>query len=175
MREPWIVRWPGHVAAGRVDRTSVITAVDFLPTVCHLAGVSVPTDLEPDGEDTSDILLAMSRPRTCAIMWEWRYRVLGPVLNQSPMLAIRDGRWKLLLNPDRSRVELYDIPSDPSELTNLADHNPDVVNRLARQVLAWQKTLPPGPVEPGAGKKGYSWPKAAPGVIRSAKAATRKN
>ena len=165
VREPWIVRWPGRVAAGRVETDSIITGVDFLPTVCRLAGVEVPSDLQPDGEDASDVLLGGSRPRTRPIMWEWRYRVIGHVLNQSPMLSIRDGRWKLLVNPDRSRVELYDIPADPSEMTNLAAQNPDVVDRLARQILEWQKTLPLGPIEQGAGKNGYPWPKAAPGII----------
>ena len=171
VREPWIIRWPGHVAAGRVDTESVVTAVDFLPTVCGLAGVAIPSELKLDGEDGGDILLgrSRSRSRTRPIMWEWRYRVIGSVLNQSPMLAIRDGRWKLLINPDRSRVELYDIPADPSELTNLAATHPDVVDRLAGQVLAWQKTLPPGPIEPGAGANGYPWPKSAPGAIAEVK------
>jgi len=165
VREPWIVRWSGHVRAGRVDTASVVTGVDFLPTVCRLAGIDLPTELKPDGEDSSDILLGQTRPRTRPILWEWRYRVIGPVLNQSPMLAIRDGHWKLLLNPDRSRVELYDIPSDPSELSNLAANNRDVVDRLAEHALAWHKTLPRGPIEPGAGKNGYPWPKAAPGEL----------
>jgi N-acetylgalactosamine-6-sulfatase len=75
------------------------------------------------------------------------------------MLAIRDGKWKLLMNPDRSRVELYDIPRDPMELDNQAAAQPEVVARLQSKLLAWQKTLPPGPVEPGAGQNDYPWPK----------------
>jgi arylsulfatase A-like enzyme len=75
------------------------------------------------------------------------------------MLAIREGNWKLLMNPDRSRVELYDIPRDPMEMTNLADRQPAVVKRLSEKVLAWQKSLPPGPFDPGAGKNDYPWPK----------------
>ena len=38
----------------------------------------------------------------------------GAMVHKCPMLAIRQGKWKLLMNPDRSRVELYDIPSDPT-------------------------------------------------------------
>jgi len=33
-----------------------------------------------------------------------------------------------------------------------------VVRRLSEKVLNWQKTLPPGPVEPVAGKNDYPWP-----------------
>ena len=65
-----------------------------------------------------------------------------------PPVAVRDGKWKLLTNLDRSRVELYDIPSDPAETTNLATANPDVVERLARLALDWKATLPPGEERP---------------------------
>ena len=62
------------------------------------------------------------------------------------------------MKPGRSRIELYDIPRDPTQLNNAADKHPDVVERLAGKVLAWQKTLPPGPMDPGAGKDDYPWP-----------------
>jgi N-acetylgalactosamine-6-sulfatase len=132
------------VPAGRIDNDSVLAAVDFLPTVCSLAGVKVPADVQLDGEDTSDILLGKSRPRTKPILWEWLFRVWGDEY-WAPMLAIREGKWKLLTNPDGSRTELYDIPADPAEKTDLAAANPDVVKRLSEKVLAWQKTLPPHP------------------------------
>src|SRR5262245_61051259 len=85
------------------------------------------------------------------LLWEWRFAVFGHPWNRSPMLAIRDGPWKLLLNPDRSRVELYDIPADPSEQNNVAGQNRAIVERLAANALAWQKTLPSGMVESAAG------------------------
>ena len=66
------------------------------------------------------------------------------------------------MNPDRSRVELYDIPNDPRERHNLAEHRPEIVERLSKKLLAWQKTLAPGPIDPGAGGDGYPWPKASP-------------
>ena len=34
IRIPFIVRWPGHVPAGRVDEQSVISGADWLPTLC---------------------------------------------------------------------------------------------------------------------------------------------
>jgi N-acetylgalactosamine-6-sulfatase len=138
-----------------VDDTSVVSAVDFLPTLCRLAGVQIPTGLELDGEDRSAVLRGEPGARTRPLFWEWRYRIIGHVINRSPMLAIRDGKWKLLLNPDRSRVELYDIPADPSELNNLANRNPQVVEELAAKALAWQKTLPKSPIDPGAGTNAY--------------------
>jgi N-acetylgalactosamine-6-sulfatase len=164
VRLPFIVRWPGHVAAGRTDTTSVLTAVDFLPTICKLADVAVPPNWKLDGEDTSDILLRQSRPRTKPIYWEWRFNIAGYKVNRSPMIAVREGNWKLLLNPDRSRVELYDIPRDPSETTNLAERERGVVQRMSEMALAWQKTLPEGPRDPGAGHDDWRWPQASAGT-----------
>jgi arylsulfatase A-like enzyme len=57
-------------------------------------------------------------------------------------LAIREGKWKLLVNADGSGAELYDIIADPQETTNLADDHPDVAKRLAAESLAWRKSLP---------------------------------
>ena len=158
VRVPFLVRWPGQVPAGRIDDTSVVAGCDFLPTVCHLAGAAVPPDHALDGENVADILRGTSRPRSKPLFWEWRFRIAGEVFHHSPRLAIRDGDWKLLMNPDRSRVELYDIPRDPTQLQNVAKEHPEVVQRLADQLLSWSQTLPAGPSDPGAGEMRYPWP-----------------
>ena len=159
IRMPFIVRWPGHVPAGRVDDTSIVAGVDWLPTVCSLAGVKLPGNLKPDGEDMSAALLGKPKQRTRALMWEWRFRVFGDMAHKCPMLAIREGKWKLLMNPDRSRIELYDIPKGPTELDNVADQHPDIVRKLSERLLKWQKTLPAGPIDKEAGSNAYPWPK----------------
>jgi arylsulfatase A-like enzyme len=159
VRMPFIVRWSGHAPVGKVDNASIVAGVDWLPTVCKLADVRLPEDLNADGEDMSAALLGKGKQRTKPLMWQWRFRIFGHVTNKSPMLAIRQGKWKLLMNPDRSRIELYDIPNDPTELDNLADQHPDVVKWLSETLLKWQAALPPGPVERQAGSNTYPWPK----------------
>lgn len=158
VRVPLIVRWPDHVPAGRLEQDAVVTAVDFLPTLCRLAGAELPAEYVGDGEDVGDMLTGQARPRETSILWEWRFRVSGYPIHHSPLLSIREGNWKLLLNPDRSRVELYDIPHDRWELTNLASEHPNVVTRLANQALAWQASLPSGPINEGAGQVNDHWP-----------------
>jgi N-acetylgalactosamine-6-sulfatase len=159
VRVPFIVRWPGHVPAGRIDETSIVTAVDFLPTLCHIAGVALPENYASDGENVADMLRGESRPRTTPLRWEWRFRVAGYPYHHSPILAVRDGDWKLLLNPDGSRVELYNVPADPMELSNLADQHPDLVERLSQMAIDWQAELPPGPIDDRAGQINYGWPR----------------
>ena len=159
IRMPFIVRWSGHTPAGRVDDTSIVAGVDWLPTVCNLAKVKIPDNLNPDGEDMSSALLGKPKDRQKPLMWEWRFRIFGDMVHKSPMLAIRDGNWKLLMNTDRSRIELYDIVNDPTELDNVADQYKSLVNKLSRQLLKWQATLPSGPIENVAGSNAYPWPK----------------
>jgi N-acetylgalactosamine-6-sulfatase len=159
VRVPFLVRWPDRTPAGRVDDQSVVSGVDLLPTLARLAGVQPPADLPLDGEDVGDILRGHARDRRQPIFWEWRFRIIGDIFHRSPMLAVRDGDWKLLMNPDRGRIELYDIPRDPTQLNNVAAAHPDVVDRLSRELLDWRGTLPPGPVEPAAGKADYPWPR----------------
>jgi N-acetylgalactosamine-6-sulfatase len=166
IRVPGIVRWPGKIPAGRMDDQSVVAGVDWLPSVCKLAGINIPEDHKLDGEDASDVFLGRSRARATPLLWEWRFRIAGEPVHHSPMLAIREGDWKLLMNPDRSRVELYEITKDLTQLDNVAEKNPSAVARLSEKVLAWQKELPPGPLDPGVGQISYPWPgekKPAPG------------
>ena len=75
------------------------------------------------------------------------------------LIEQRKARLLLLMNHDGKRVELYDIPKDPTELDNVAVQNPDVVRRLSAKLLHWQGTLPPSPVEASAGSNAYPWPK----------------
>lgn len=158
IRVPGIIRWPGKIPAGKIDDTSVVSAVDWLPSVVKLAGVKIPDGHKLDGEDLSDVFLGHSRARVTPLFWEWRFRIAGEPYHHSPMLSIREGDWKLLLNPDRSRVELYEIKKDLTQLNNVAEKHPEIVARMSETILAWQKELPPGPTDPGVGKTIYPWP-----------------
>jgi N-acetylgalactosamine-6-sulfatase len=170
VRVPFIARWPEHVPAGRINETSVVAGCDLLPTVCKMAGVEVPPDHVLDGEAMHDVLLGSTRKRVRPLFWNWRFRIAGEPFHHSPMLAIRDGDFKLLMNPDRSRIELYDIPEDPTQLTNVAEKHPDLVARMADALLAWHATLPAGPADPGAGKMNFGWPGKTPPAAPAGKA-----
>jgi arylsulfatase A-like enzyme len=57
-------------------------------------------------------------------------------------VAVRDGKWKLLVNADGAGAELYDVVADPKETRNLAAEQPDVSKRLTDKAVAWRKSLP---------------------------------
>jgi hypothetical protein len=87
--------------------------------------------------------------------------VFGDPEYTPPPIAVRDGKWKLLTDRDRKRVELFDIPADPTETQNVAAAHPEVVARLAGLALAWKSTLPPGEEKPLPRPKGKAQPNRA--------------
>lgn len=143
IRMPLIVRWPGHTPGGVVDERSVLSSVDLAVSLARLAGASFPTGVTLDGEDLSGALLGEPDQRQQPLLWFFMNR---PAPSQpehfSPNYAIRDGRWKLLVNPDGSRPELYDLEADPGETTDLASERPELVARLTERVMDWRSRLP---------------------------------
>jgi N-acetylgalactosamine-6-sulfatase len=134
IRIPFIVRWPGHVPAGRVDERSVISGADWLPTLCALTGTKINA-ADFDGEDVSKAWLGGEFARAKPLMWK----------TSAPQSAgtIRDGQWKLHHpNSKRGELELFDVVADPGEQHNLVKDHPDIVRRLSAKLEAWQAALP---------------------------------
>ena len=134
-RVPFIIRWPGHVPSGRVNEDSVLSFIDWMPTLSRIAGVKqLPAQL--DGEDVSDIWLGEARARTTPLFWKTSSTGSTPVM--------REGKWKLHL-PRRRGVppELYDLSLDPAESQNIAEQNPQVLAAMTTKLGAWVAELPP--------------------------------
>ena len=55
---------------------------------------------------------------------------------------MRSGEWKLLMDADGSKVELYNIAKDSAETTNLQAAEEKLAKELSRKLLAWWKSLP---------------------------------
>lgn len=62
--------------------------------------------------------------------------------DRSPRLAVRSGEWKLLMDADGSKTELYNVVRDRAETNNLQASEPGVVQELSSKLLAWWKSLP---------------------------------
>jgi N-acetylgalactosamine-6-sulfatase len=131
---PLIIRWPGHVKAGRVDTDNVTSFIDWMPTLCAIAGIKeIPERL--DGEDVSDIWLGVDRARSKPLYWR--------ASSAGAASAMREGKWKLHLGSrKRPKIELYDLSADPSESQNVAEEHPDVVARMTAKLEAWVAELP---------------------------------
>jgi arylsulfatase A-like enzyme len=145
IRVPFIVRWPGVVPKGIRDVTSVMTAVDLLPTFLEVAGVKLPDGFQPDGESLYAAFKQEGFVRSKEIYWEWK----GGISKDYtwPSMGIRDGRWKLITNKELLRTELYNIENDWAESKDVAADYPDVVRKLSGKLDHWKASLPEEPKE----------------------------
>lgn len=145
---PFIARWPGKIPAGRRDNSSLISAVDLLPTFCELAGAALPNDYHPDGISQVATLQGKATSTRSKPLF-WRMEGAWPPKKDAPFhwvtYAVVDGPWKLLSNRDGSNVELYDIASDALETQDVATARPEVVKDIVAKLDAWKATLPENP------------------------------
>jgi lipoteichoic acid synthase len=112
------VRVPFFIAApGAMDRQrrapQLASLIDLTPTTLALAG------LAPPGAYEGRSLLAGAPPRVTRFFTEQGVRRWG----------LRDGRWKLILDADSDRAQLFDLQADPGERENRAAAQPERVRR----------------------------------------------
>jgi len=146
IRVPALVSWPGTIPSGQVIAQPG-AAMDLLPAILGAAGAPLPAGRVIDGRD----VLPMFRHRTGspheAIFW-----------SSGRQLAVRRGRWKLVLNgivsdgtPEGSKplagedsVFLSDLENDPAEAANLRRTEPGTAEELERLARGWLAGLQSG-------------------------------
>ena len=134
-RSPLIVSMPARFPQGKVCPQPV-HAVDLVSTFMATAGLAEPWEMH--GRDLTPLLQAPEAPasaiRPCYyehtgqtfgsdVEKTLRARPADAVHNHVPFyIALNDGRWKYIRYLKAGETEeLYDLQSDPEELTNLAD------------------------------------------------------
>jgi arylsulfatase A-like enzyme len=140
-RVPFLVRWPGKVAEGRVSEQT-ICHVDLLRTLAAVIGVELPEGEGVDSRNLLPILLGEASQEP----------VRDSLISQSSknVLAIREGPWKLIpargsggFTPpeetaDGPEGQLYRLDDDLGETTNLWEQHPQIVARLSRKLAEAQ-------------------------------------
>lgn len=141
-----LVAWgPGLIEKKNiVDRESVLSAIDLVPTLLDLTGTPRPVGVKFDGESLTETLIGAGGSRKTPIFFRRppdRDDFYGD--NNLPDLAVRDGKWKLLCEYDGSDPELYDMEADRGETNNLADQHADLVGTLTKALIEWHQSMPP--------------------------------
>ena len=129
-RVPLIVHWPEVTQAGSRNETPVIVD-DIFPTFLEMAGITPPAN---DGESWVQILKENSAPPKKPRELLWHY---PNFYNQPPYSSLRIADWKLIYWHRDQSMELFNLSSDISEKTNLADKNPERLREMATR-LTWQ-------------------------------------
>jgi len=148
-RLPLIVWGPGRTPAGQMNERTVISALDFLPSFCGLAGATIPAEVakQLDGEDLSVALTGAAPLRTKPLFWEYgrnnkSFAYPAAPGDRSPNVAVREGDWKLLINTDGSGAQLYDLAKDAKEQHDLAAAQSEIAQRLSETALKWRRSMP---------------------------------
>jgi uncharacterized sulfatase len=147
-RSPLVVWGPGLIdkgKAGTQNEKSVFAAFDIAPSLLSILNIEAK-DIAFDGEDIAPALLGKEEvSRKAPIFWRRPpdRKTVSPMLPERlPDLAMREGTWKFLCEYDGTKPKLYDLAYDRSEVTNLADKNPEVVTRMRESLLAWHRSMP---------------------------------
>lgn len=132
LRIPLIIRWPGHVPAGKVVDEPVINT-DWIPTLLELAGRPVPSGM--DGISFASGLTGGAMPKR-KLFWHFpHYNNQGG----RPSGAVRDGDWLMVEFYDEDKAELYNLGSDISEKHNVAAQHLEQVTAMRTALAAWRK------------------------------------
>lgn len=140
-RMPFIVRWPGKVAASSVSN-QMISFTDMLATFAAIVGVELPPEAGPDSFNFLPALLG-NQPEDQPV----RDALVIQTANKT--MTIRLGDWKLITSlgsggfSKPSRIEpgrgdppgqLYNLAEDLGETNNLYLHKPALVKRLSERL-----------------------------------------
>jgi arylsulfatase A-like enzyme len=134
---PMIWRWPGKIPADRVDKRSLVSGIDIVPTLCDLAEVQPPQVQHGDS-----LTPALRGGRT--LKRESLFAQLAPDTKDHSLQgrAIRTERYKYIRFSTGDNPELFhDLEADPGETRNLVK-DPSQATRLRkhRQMLDhWTK------------------------------------
>ncbi|MBI4520426.1 MAG: sulfatase, partial [Gemmatimonadetes bacterium] len=126
---PLLIHLPGQREGARID--GAVSQVDIAPTILDYLGGTVPSWM--DGE-------ALGRDLTRAGEKSYRYAMEieanGP---RQPItrgiVAVTDGRYKLVYSLTHDSVELFDLLADPDESRNIAPENGELVERMQTALI----------------------------------------
>jgi arylsulfatase len=115
LRTPFIIRWPGQIAAGRVSN-EIVHEVDTYTTFATITGASVPQDRPIDGVDQTNFLLGKS---------DTSNREGFPVFVADRLEAIKWRNWKVVFYDEQRDwwtppaklgvPKAFDLMTDPKE------------------------------------------------------------
>ncbi len=126
LRVPFMVRWPGHIAAeSKSDYAGL--SFDLFPTFVELAGGKPSAELDAVSLVPLFAGKSLETPRDLYFV----RREGGPFYGGRCYEALIRGDWKLMQNDPYSPLELYNLRDDPQERTNLAKSNKAKVNELS--------------------------------------------
>jgi arylsulfatase A-like enzyme len=119
LRAPLLVRWPGVVKPGSVNR-DIVSNLDFAETFLEAAGLPVPADMQ--GRSLVPLLKGRT-PSDWRKSFYYEYYEYPQPHHVRPHYGVVTSRYKLVRfdRPDVDAWELFDREKDPHELRSVYD------------------------------------------------------
>lgn len=136
IREPYFIKVPWMNLSGKKCDVPV-SGTDFYPTILDLAGLPLLPDQHNDGVSLLPLLKDEQIADRALI---WHYPHYG---NQGgdPSSIIRRGDWKLIHYYEDGHEELYNLKTDLSETTDVANNNQDKAKHLSSELFDYLKSI----------------------------------
>ena len=144
---PLIAHWPKVIKKHGKLSHQAGHLIDIMATCCDVAGAEYPKEYKGnqitplEGKSLLPILKGGKRKDHKAIFWE-----------HEGNRAVRKGKWKLV-SKHKGDWELYNMQTDRTEMNNLADTYPDIVEKLNRMYDTWAKRCQVEPWDQARKKK----------------------
>jgi arylsulfatase A-like enzyme len=170
VRTPLLVRWPGVVKPGSVNK-ALVSNVDYAETFLEAAGLPIPAEMQ--GRSLVPIFKGQ-KPADWRTSFYYHYYEYPAPHHVRPHYGVITDRYKLVHfygAETEPYDELYDLEKDPLELRNaIADaDNAAAVKSLTAELKRLRTELQvPEPDEPGAsgGRSGGGDKKKAAGAVQ---------
>jgi arylsulfatase A-like enzyme len=133
IRVPLLVSWPGVTPRGASCHEPVVST-DLFATILSMAGLPMPKDICPDGQNLAPLL---RHPQTRLTRDALYFHYPHYYETTAPVSAVRAGDWKLLEYYEDHHLELYNLRRDLSERSNLARQMGEKADALRARLHAW--------------------------------------
>ena len=141
IRVPAIVRWPGHVESGTESATPIIGS-DIFSTVLDILEVPLPADRTIDGVSIVPTFAGQKLERPVPLFWRTH------IAPKDSHAAMRIDEWKIVVDADLSKFQLYQIEKDWKEEHDLASEMPEKLAEMKAKFLeVWNDIEAEGPKE----------------------------
>ena len=143
IRSPLIIKYPPEIEAGTLSHDA-FNSIDFLPTLCSLAGARLP-DHEIDGKNVWDLItgkegsvnpheyygFTMSSRFEGVIRADGKWKLHLPHPYRDPVTGGKDGI-PGIYGQGRIDTALFDMVHDPYEKVNVLKEYPEIARQLIR-------------------------------------------
>lgn len=156
IRVPLVIKWPGHIKAGKVYE-NMVSCMDLFPTLHAALNIDLPDSIDIDGKN---LLPYLSENKTKP--HEWLFWT-GFQLNGKPLTyddpngplarhdrsyngditgwAVRNQNWKLRYYGRTNEYALFNLKKDIGETINLASQKPELVKKMTARFFKWHDEM----------------------------------